>query len=120
MSAVSGMIRTMAAAPRVHLANPKANAQEIAALLDIADSQGVQLCVFPELSVTGYSCGDLFLQPALLEAAAAALAGLAARDTKAAFIVGLPLVIQGRLYNCAAVISDHHVTIVPKTHIPCD
>ena len=120
MSAVSGMIRTMAAVPRVHLANPNANAQEIAALLDIADAQHVQLCVFPELSLTGYCCGDLFLQPALLGAAAEALSTLAARDTKTAFVVGLPLDIQGRLYNCAAVVCDHKVTIVPKAHIPND
>ena len=74
MSAVSGMIRTMAASPRVHLADPNKNAQEIAALLDIADAQGAALCVFPELSLTGYTCADLFLQPALLRAAADALA----------------------------------------------
>ena len=69
MPAVPGMVRTMAASPRVHLANPKKNAEEIAALLDIADANGVQLCVFPELCLTGYTCGDLFLQPALLDAA---------------------------------------------------
>ncbi|MBQ7886781.1 MAG: NAD(+) synthase [Clostridia bacterium] len=117
MSAVSGMIRTMAASPRVHLANPKKNAEEIAALLDIADSQNVQLCVFPELSLTGYTCGDLFFQPSLLRAAREALDALAARETKTAFIVGLPLEIQGRLYNCAAVIHQHTVYAVAKTCI---
>ena len=70
MPAVSGMIRTMAAVPRVHLANPQKNAEEISALLDIAEENGVQLCVFPELSLTGATCGDLFHQPALLRAAA--------------------------------------------------
>ena len=69
MPSVSGMIRTMAAVPRVHLANPKKNAEEISALLDIAEENHVQLCVFPELCLTGATCGDLFMQPALLRAA---------------------------------------------------
>ena len=118
MPAVSGMIRTMAAVPHVHLANPKKNAEEIAALLDIADENDVQLCVFPELSLTGYTCGDLFMQPALLNAALSALDELAARDTKAAFIVGLPIALCGRLYNCAAIVSNHSVCLAAKTHIP--
>ena len=77
MNAASGMIRTMAASPRVHLCNPKENAAEIAALLSIADELGAQLCVFPELCLTGCSCGDLFYQPALLRAALDALSALA-------------------------------------------
>ena len=117
MPAVSGMIRTMAAVPRVHLANPQKNAEEISALLDIADEKGVQLCVFPELSLTGCTCGDLFFQPALLRAALTALDTLASRETKAAFIVGLPLSIQGRLYNCAAVIARHEVFLIPKAFV---
>ncbi len=120
MPVVSGMIRTMAAVPRVHLANPKKNAEEIAALLDIADEKGVQLCVFPELSLTGYSCGDLFMQPTLLGAALEALDTLAGRETKTTFVVGLPLEIGGRLYNCAAIVHDHVVFIVAKGHIPND
>ena len=120
MPVVSGMIRTMAAVPRVHLANPKKNAEEIAALLDIADEKGVQLCVFPELSLTGYSCGDLFMQPALLNAALRALDELAARETKTTFVVGLPLEIGGRLYNCAAIVYGHVVFIIAKTNIPDD
>ncbi|MBE5799434.1 MAG: NAD(+) synthase [Clostridiales bacterium] len=124
MSAVSytipGMIRTMAAVPRVHLANPKKNAEEISALLDIADQNGVSLCVFPELSLTGYTCGDLFMQPSLLQAALEALDKLANRETKTAFIVGLPLDIQGRLYNCAAIVHHHNVYVAAKTHIPDD
>ena len=114
---VSGMVRTMAAVPPVHLANPKKNAEEIAALLDIADSHGVQLCVFPELSLTGSSCGDLFFQPALLQSAKDALDTLIQKEVRTTFVVGLPLEIGGRLYNCAAVVSAGHVIIVPKTHI---
>lgn len=118
MPAVSGMVRTMAAAPRVHLANPKKNAEEIAALLHIADQNGVQLCVFPEFCLTGYTCGDLFLQPALLDAALAALKSLMDRRFSTAFVVGLPLEIDGRLYNCAAVAADGRLGIVPKEYLP--
>ena len=114
MSAVSGMIRSMAAVPHLHLADPKKNAQEISALLDIADQSHVQLCVFPELSLTGSTCGDLFFQPSLLRAALEALNTLAAKETKTAFVVGLPLDIQGQLLNCAAVVSNHEILIIPK------
>jgi len=117
---ISGMIRTMAAVPRVHLANPAKNAEEIAALLDIADANGVSLCVFPELSLTGYTCGDLFMQPALHSSALSALGSLIKKGAKATFVVGLPLGIAGRLYNCAAVVSSGQVILVPKTHIPND
>ena len=78
MPAVSGMIRAMAAEPRVHLANPKKNAEEISALLDIAQARGAQLVVFPELSLTVYTCADLFMQDTLLTAAREALAGILA------------------------------------------
>ena len=118
--AFGGMIRTMAAVPRVHLANPAKNAEEIAALLDIADANNVSLCVFPELSLTGYTCGDLFMQPALQYAALASLGVLMKKGVKTTFVVGLPIAVGGRLYNCAAVVSGGHAAIVPKTHIPDD
>ena len=117
---VSGMVRAMAAVPKVHLANPAKNAEEIAALLDIADSHHAQLCVFPELSLTGYTCGDLFFQPSLLQAAKDALDTLIKKKVRTTYAVGLPLEIGGRLYNCAAVICSGHAIIVPKTHIPDD
>ena len=119
MPAVSGMIRAMAAVPRVHLANPKKNAEEISALLDIAQERGVQLAVFPELSLTGYTCGDLFMQDTLLTAAREALATLAAQERgDMVFIVGLPLEMEGRLYNVAAVVHCGDVYIVPKEYLP--
>ena len=112
------MIRVMSAVPRVHLADPEANVLDISALLAEADARGAQLCVFPELCLTGYTCADLFLQPALLSGARAALARLAALPVKTAFVVGLPLEISGQLYNCAAVICGGDVRIVPKEHLP--
>ncbi|MBQ7786097.1 MAG: NAD(+) synthase [Clostridia bacterium] len=120
MSCVSGMIRTMAASPRVYLANPKKNAEEIASVLRIADENGVQLCVFPELCLTGATCGDLFLQPSLLSGALESLRFLAELPVETTFIVGLPLDIDGRLYNCAAVVSGGDVRIVPKEHLAQD
>jgi len=115
---VSGMVRVMAAVPKVHLANPAQNAEEIAALLDIADSQHAELCVFPELSLTGYTCGDLFFQPSLLQGALDALNTLMKKKVRTAYVVGLPIQLGGRLYNCAAVVCSGHAVIVPKTHIP--
>lgn len=112
------MIRVMSAVPRVHLADPEKNFEEIAALLRVADERGAQLCVFPELCLTGYTCGDLFLQPALLRAAKAALLQLTRMSVKTAFVVGLPLEIEGQLYNCAAVVCGGDVRIVPKEHLP--
>lgn len=117
---VSGMVRAMAAVPKVHLANPKKNAEEIAALLDTADSRGVQLCVFPALSLTGYTCGDLFFQPTLVQSAKDALDTLMKKKVRTTYVVGLPMEIGGRLYNCAAVVCSGHAVIVPKTHIPDD
>ena len=110
---IAGMIRTMAAVPCVHLANPAKNAEEISALLDIADERGVQLCVFPELCLTGSTCGDLFAQPALLGGARDALFTLLQKDVKTAFVVGMPLEIGGQLHSCAAVIAGKCLTLVP-------
>ncbi len=120
MPAVSGMLRTMAASPRVHLANPKKNAEEISALLDLADANGVQLCVFPELCLTGATCGDLFLHDTLLFGARDALEQLFYRQHKTVFVVGLPMAIEGRVYNCAAVVTQRDVIIVPKVALSPD
>ena len=69
MANISGMLRAAAVSPRVHLANPAKNAQEITQYLRAADEMGVSLCVFPELCLTGATCGDLFYQEALLDGA---------------------------------------------------
>ena len=117
MPAVSGLVRTMAVSPRVHLANPKRNAEEIASLLRTADAQGAQLCVFPELCLTGAACGDLFTQPTLLDGAKNALAALLALPVKTAFVVGLPLAIGGRLFNCSAVVCGGKLALVPASSV---
>ena len=119
MSRISGMIRAMAAVPRVHLADPMANAKAVEAMLKTADERGAQLTVFPELCLTGYTCNDLFLHEPLLSGALGALSYLIGVSANTAFVVGLPIEMGGRLYNCAAVIAGGRLLgIVPKTHLP--
>jgi NAD+ synthase (glutamine-hydrolysing) len=84
-------------------------------------AEDCRLAVFPELCITGYSCGDLFYQSLLLDQSRLALQRIASitDEYKIATVVGLPLEIDGRLYNCAAFLSNGIVAgIVPKTHLP--
>ena len=119
MTVLDGMIRVGAAVPRVYLADCKKNAQEICALLDEAAREGVRILVFPELCLCGYTCGDLLLQPALQRAALDALQAVAAHHSPVTAVVGLPLMAEGQLYNCAAVVSGGRVAgLVPKQHLP--
>ncbi|MEI2691848.1 MAG: NAD(+) synthase [Anaerolineae bacterium] len=116
-----GFVRVAVVSPELRVADVDFNVQAIVAALKQAAEQGCQLAVFPELCLTGYSCGDLFYQPALLERAKAALEPIrwATADTRCAAVVGLPLEVEGRLYNCAALIAEWRVAgIVPKTHLP--
>ena len=85
-----------------------------------AEASGVAVTVFPELSLTGYTCGDLLLQGTLLEAAEAALAHLVdvSAELQGAFVVGLPVEVRGSLYNCAAVVSRGKIVgVVPKSFL---
>ncbi len=119
MSSVFGMIRAMSAVPRVHLASPLDNAWEISHMLQTADERRADLCVFPELCLCGYTCGDLLLHPPLLDGCRQALEMLLAAPVHTTFVVGLPLEIGGRLYNCAvAVCGGRILGVVPKEHLP--
>jgi NAD+ synthase (glutamine-hydrolysing) len=114
-------LRVAAVSPELRVADVDFNVQAIVAALNQAAGQGCQVIVFPELCLTGYSCGDLFYQSALLERARAALESVrwTALNTRCAAVVGLPLEVEGRLYNCAALVADGQVVgIVPKTHLP--
>jgi NAD+ synthase (glutamine-hydrolysing) len=107
--------------PELHLGDVEANTAALKAAARRAASEGAALTVFPELSLTGYCCGDLFYQEALLTAARAALADLAAftKEIQSALVVGLPLTAQGRLYNIAAFLANGRVAgLVPKTYLP--
>src|SRR4051812_20337469 len=97
-------LRVAVIAPELRVADVAFNVARLGAGLREAGRRGAGVALFPELSVTGYSCGDLFAQALLQERARAALLELAG-VTKAAgvpAVVGLPLAVHGRLYNCAA------------------
>ncbi len=118
-----GFIRLAAISPRVFLADPAANAEEMIRQAREADGKGASVAVFPELSLSGYSCGDLFYSRQLREAVMDALELLtkATRDLRCVLIVGLPFPIQNNLYNCAAVLQCGRLRgIVPKMHLPND
>ncbi len=116
-----GFIKVAAATPKLKVADPAYNAGEIVKLTEQAAARGTSVIVFPELCVTGYSCGDLLLHQPLLEAALDALKTIRNRTSKLniAVVVGLPLTVKGKLYNCAAMLCAGKLEgIVPKSHIP--
>ena len=116
-----GFITVASAVPSVRVADTDFNVNEIVKLIDEAESKGVEIIVFPELSVTGYSCQDLFAQQALLRQAEKAVGHLltSTRDYNITSIVGAPVVIGSQLYNCALVVQKGHIVgIVPKTYLP--
>ena len=116
-----GFIKVAAGTPKIQVAGCRHNAEQVFSLMREADRQGVRVLALPELCLTGYTCGDLFLQPTLLrgaeEALATVLEATSALDLLAA--VGLPVEYRGKLYNCAAVICRGEILgVVPKTHLP--
>lgn len=116
-----GFVKVAAAVPQVAVADCARNAERIVALAQQAARRGVELVAFPELAVTGYTSADLFLQPALLDAADEALGEIMRQTRKLplALIVGLPLRHEDRLYNCAAVVAQGRLLgVVPKSYIP--
>ena len=115
-----GLIRVAAAMPRVHVADPAANAREILQLCQDLKAQRPSVVVFPELSVTGYTCADLFGQNRLLEDAEAAVAEIVAKTAKqdAMIVFGAPVRHAGRLYNCAVAARGGRILgIVPKSYL---
>ncbi len=116
-----GFVRVAAATPVVHTADPAANAAEHIALIRQAGAQGVDLIVFPELSLSGYALDDLVMQDALLAGVERQIAVLAAAADEAGVIavVGAPLRNGDALYNCAVVLGSGSVLgVTPKTYLP--
>lgn len=114
-------IRIAVAVPNVSVANVTANVDEIVKKAKEADENAADIVLFPELSVTGYTCGDLFFNKTLLEETTNGLKRLIrdSKKLKTVMVVGLPIEIKGRLYNASAVIYGGKVYgIVPKTFIP--
>ena len=117
----SGFIRVAAASPKVHLAQPAQNAKEIISQAKAAESEGAAVILFPELCMTGYTCGDLFFSEHLYTENLKALSLLvnASKDIKSVVIVGFPLKLGSNLYNCAGVIQGGKLKgIVPKMFLP--
>ena len=119
-----GFIRVAAASTAVKTAYPGFNARHpIRELIKEAQEKGVSIIAFPELSISGCCCGDLFNQSLLLKRCEEEIASLAqfSFERNIAIVVGSPVPFNGRLYNCAVVIKDGEVKgLVPKTSIPAD
>lgn len=119
--AAHGFARVAAATPVVHTADPVANADEHIALIRQAAEQGVDLIVFPELSLSGYAIDDLLLQTALLDEVERQVDRIAQtiKDLKIIAVIGAPVRHEQRLYNAAVVIADGWIWgVVPKTYLP--
>ena len=114
-------MRVAAAVPRVHIADAHSNAVGALKIMEDAFAEGVEIVVMPELSLVGYTCGDMVLQKKLLSDSEKALAWLMQEtaDIPTIGIVGLPVVYADRLYNCAAIFGQGQLWgIVPKSYIP--
>lgn len=116
-----GFVRVAAAVPKIKVGDINYNISQILEFAKKALQKGASIIVFPELAITGYTMGDLFHQQLVLEKAKEALGRIAefSKNTGSLLLVGLPMAFQGKLFNCAAVISGGKILgIVPKTHIP--
>lgn len=116
-----GFIKAAAVTPDIKVADTKHNGEEICRLLDEAFEKEADLIVMPELCVTGYTCGDLFLQELLLREAGKTLVKIAehTKNKRGLIFVGLPVAYNNNLYNTAAAVCDGRILgLVPKVHIP--
>ncbi|MBO5657032.1 MAG: NAD(+) synthase, partial [Agathobacter sp.] len=116
-----GFVKVAAVTPKIKVADTIYNGQQIRLHMDEAVQAGAKVVVFPELCITGCTCGDLFFHDALLRAAKKELLEITdhSRYSDAIFFVGLPYEIDGKLYNMAAVICGGEILgLVPKTYIP--
>lgn len=117
----NGFVRVAAAIPELRVADCKFNVSKIIELIKQAESEKVQIVCFPELSITGYTCSDLFFQQQLLQEAEQALNDLklATFATTVVAIVGCPLVVGNQLFNTAIAFQGGKILgVVPKTHLP--
>ena len=117
----NGFFRVAACVPPVRVADMRANTDAIIDMLRQLDHKGVELAVFPELCVTGYTCGDLFHDDMLLEAAGDAVREIAeaTKGMRVNAVIGAPMMYDNRLYNCAIVVGQGMTKLtVPKTYLP--
>lgn len=117
----SGFIKVCAVSPRVTVAGVQSNLNAALREIEKAQKSKVQILVFPELFLSGYTCGDLFLQATLQDACKSALTTVcrATENSALVVVIGLPLKFGASLYNCAAVVQNGMVVaVIPKTYIP--
>ena len=117
----SGFLKVCAVSPRVTVAGVQSNLNAALQEIEKANKNKVQILVFPELFLSGYTCGDLFLQTALQDACKSALTAVcrATENSALVVVIGLPLKFEASLYNCAAVVQNGMVVaVIPKTYIP--
>jgi len=116
-----GFVKVAAAVPRVKVADCKFNSERLEGLITIAEGKGVQILTFPEMCITGYTCGDLFAQQLLLEQAEMALIQIlnSTRQLDITSILGMPVVVNSTVINAAVVIQKGKILgVVPKTYLP--
>ena len=116
-----GFIRVAAATPKIQVADCMYNREQIEQMMKEAYERQASLVVFPELCLTGYTCGDLFLQDILLDQTLNALKDLleASKSTDVLTVVGMPLEVNGKLYNVAVFFKEGQILgVIPKTFIP--
>ena len=118
---IEGFLRVAVATPKIKVADVRFNTDAVLRDIAEADRQGVSLLVFPELVLTAYTCADLFHQTILIERAATALDEVAeaTRRTQLVAVVGVPYMVDHKLYNCAAVLHAGRIlALVPKKNLP--
>ena len=116
-----GFICVAAGTPKIRVADCRHNAEQIFTMMREADMQGVKILALPELCLTGYTCGDLFLQDTLLDGAAEGLRTIleATRHLEVLTALGMPVRAGGKLFNCAVVIQKGEIlAVAPKTYLP--
>lgn len=118
-----GFVKVAAGTPKIRVADCAHNGEQIITLMRQAVDRGVKVLTLPELCLTGYTCGDLFLQDTLLRGAEEALACVLTETAGLDLVAALGLPVRNpwdnKLYNCAAVIQKGEIlALIPKTHIP--
>ena len=116
-----GFVKVASAIPSLKVADCTYNIQQIESLIVQAQGKGVEIIVFPELCISGYTCGDLFGQQLLLEKCEESLFKLLdfTRSLEIITLVGMPVMVGGLLMNCAVVVQGGKILgVVPKTYLP--
>ena len=116
------IVRIAAVSPETHVGNPDANAKEHLRILSALEFENVDIALFPELSLSGYTCGDLFGQQILLESCESALFKMVNHESfpkQMLIVIGMPIRFNNNLYNCAVVINKRKILgVIPKMFIP--